>query len=135
MHLGRVLIIEDDVGVAEVLAYGLRKAGARDVVVANDGVTGLQRARQERPDLILCDVMMPGLSGIEVCRALKQGRPPIAAPFVFLTAATGTAFRDRSPQSYGAAGAIAKPIKLADLPGAIRKILAERSAADSTGSA
>ncbi|HYL07283.1 MAG TPA: response regulator transcription factor [Candidatus Udaeobacter sp.] len=74
---GRVLVVEDDEGIREMLKYNLVTAGFT-VHEASDGATGLRTARSARPDLILLDLMLPGMSGFDFCRALrKSSRVPI----------------------------------------------------------
>jgi DNA-binding response OmpR family regulator len=74
---GRVLVVEDDEGIREMLKYNLGAAGF-SVNEASDGATGLRTARTARPDLILLDLMLPGMSGFDFCRALrKSSRVPI----------------------------------------------------------
>ncbi|HKW06537.1 MAG TPA: response regulator transcription factor [Candidatus Dormibacteraeota bacterium] len=74
---GRVLVVEDDEGIREMLKYNLATAGF-SVHEAADGASGLRTARTARPDLILLDLMLPGMSGFDFCRALrKSSRVPI----------------------------------------------------------
>jgi len=74
---GRVLVVEDDEGIREMLKYNLVTAGF-SVHEASDGASGLRTARTARPDLILLDLMLPGMSGFDFCRALrKSSRVPI----------------------------------------------------------
>jgi DNA-binding response OmpR family regulator len=74
---GRVLVVEDDEGIREMLKYNLITAGF-SVQEASDGASGLRTARTSRPDLILLDLMLPGMSGFDFCRALrKSSRVPI----------------------------------------------------------
>jgi two-component system alkaline phosphatase synthesis response regulator PhoP len=74
---GRVLVVEDDEGIREMLKYNLVTAGF-SVHEAADGATGLRTARTARPDLILLDLMLPGMSGFDFCRELrKSSRVPI----------------------------------------------------------
>ena len=76
-NAGRVLVVEDDEGIREMLKYNLSTAGFT-VQEANDGASGLRSARTSRPDLILLDLMLPGMSGFDFCRALrKNSRVPI----------------------------------------------------------
>lgn len=81
----RVLIIEDEADLADLLGYNLRKAGYR-ADVANDGNSGFQRAVDERPDLVILDVMMPQLSGLQVARLLRTDPKTSAVPILMLTA-------------------------------------------------
>jgi two-component system phosphate regulon response regulator PhoB len=74
---GRVLVVEDDEGIREMLKYNLASAGFT-VQEASDGASGLRTARTARPDLILLDLMLPGMSGFDFARALrKSSRVPI----------------------------------------------------------
>src|SRR5438034_1817645 len=73
----RVLVVEDDATIRDTLSFNLKKEGYL-VTVAIDGADGLSRARDSRPDLILLDLMLPELSGLEICRILRQeGNVPI----------------------------------------------------------
>jgi DNA-binding response OmpR family regulator len=79
----RVLVVDDDPTVAEVVRSYLEHAGF-DVEHAADGVTALAVAARTRPDLVVLDLMLPGLSGLEVCERLRSARPDVAV--VMLTA-------------------------------------------------
>lgn len=73
----RILVVEDDEGIRETLKYNLQVAGF-SVLEAPDGINAIRQARTQHPDLMLLDLMLPGLSGIEVCRAVrKSSRIPI----------------------------------------------------------
>jgi DNA-binding response OmpR family regulator len=78
----KVLVVEDEPTLLETLEYGLKRQGY-EVHTATDGPSALQAARSVRPDLLLLDVMLPGLDGLEVCRILRQ---ELTAPIVMLTA-------------------------------------------------
>ena len=78
----RVLLAEDDPVVAEVVAGYLRRNG-HEVEWVADGVTALNRARSMPPDLVILDVLLPGLDGLEVCRRIREQAP---TPVVMLTA-------------------------------------------------
>ena len=67
----KVLIIEDEPDVADLLALNLRRSGSYQISTAADGVRGLMRAREETPDLIILDWMLPGISGLEICLKLR----------------------------------------------------------------
>ena len=82
----RILLVEDDPSIREVTAIGLRQAGFT-VETADDGQTGLDRFRHEAFDLVLLDVMLPRLDGLEVCRAI---RATSTLPVVMLTARADT---------------------------------------------
>lgn len=80
-----VLIIEDEADMLELVRYHMDKSGLR-VLVARDGQTGLQKARTEVPDVIVLDLMLPAMSGEDVCRELKAGAITAAIPVIMLTA-------------------------------------------------
>jgi DNA-binding response OmpR family regulator len=81
-NAGRVLVVEDDEGIREMLKYNLVTAGF-SVHEASDGATGLRTARTARPDLILLDLMLPGMSGFDFCRALRRSS---RVPIIMITA-------------------------------------------------
>jgi DNA-binding response OmpR family regulator len=81
--MGRILIIEDELPMRTALTDLLQAQGHR-VIVAADGATGLERALEEKPDLLLLDVMMPKLDGFAVCRGVRQHAPTV--PILMLTA-------------------------------------------------
>ncbi len=78
----KILVVEDEQTLQETLAYNLRRQGY-DVELASDGPTALTQARSTLPDLILLDIMLPGLDGFEVCRILRQ---EMTVPVLMLTA-------------------------------------------------
>ena len=77
-----VLVVEDDRSIRESLAYSLQREG-HTVLTAEDGVAGLRLAREDEPDLIVLDLMLPRMSGIDVCRIARSERP---VPIIMLTA-------------------------------------------------
>lgn len=81
----RILIIEDERDLAELLAFNLRQAGYA-TELAHDGAAGLALALALPPDLIVLDLMLPGLLGTEVCRRLRQERTTTGVPVLMLTA-------------------------------------------------
>jgi DNA-binding response OmpR family regulator len=79
---GRVLVVEDDEGIRDMLKYNLTAAGF-SVQEASDGASGLRTARTARPDLVLLDLMLPGMSGFDFCRALRRSS---RVPIIIITA-------------------------------------------------
>lgn len=77
-----ILIVEDDLALRETLVYNLRREDYQ-VISAADGPTGLSEARRLKPDLILLDIMLPGIDGLEICRTLRQ---ELNTPILLLTA-------------------------------------------------
>ncbi len=80
-----VLVVDDDEDVAETIERALRRGGY-EVLVASRGADALQLARQRRPEIIVLDIMMPGMSGIEVCRHVRANPQLARIPILFLTA-------------------------------------------------
>lgn len=78
----KILVVDDEISLQETLAYNLKKQGY-EVFVVGDGPGALQTARTEHPDLILLDLMLPGMDGLEVCRILRQ---EMNTPVLMLTA-------------------------------------------------
>jgi DNA-binding response OmpR family regulator len=106
----RVLVVEDDPSIRETLAFNLKKEGYV-VTVAQDGVEALAKAREVQPDLVLLDLMLPELSGLEVCRVLRQERD---VPIIMLTAKESELDKVVGLQ-LGADDYITKPFSLREL--------------------
>ena len=81
----KILVVEDEADILEIIAYNLGREGFR-VVSSRDGEEGLELAEREDPDLILLDLMLPGMDGIEVCRRLKEDESAAGVPIIMVTA-------------------------------------------------
>ena len=81
-----ILIVEDERDVVDLLTLNLRKAGGFAVTTAVDGASGLQKARDDHPDFIILDLMLPKMPGLDVCRALKTDPVTRHIPIMMLTA-------------------------------------------------
>jgi two-component system response regulator MtrA len=119
----RILLVEDDPSIREVTALGLR-AALFTVVTAADGVEGLERWRAERPDLVLLDVMLPRLDGLEVLRAIRH---EATTPVVMLTARADTIDVVVGLES-GADDYVRKPFEMPELVARVRAALRRRVA-------
>ena len=124
-----VLVIEDEEAISDTLAYNLEKEGF-DVVVANDGAAGIEKARGLLPDLVILDLMMPGMDGYQVCRTLRSDAATEHIKVLMLTA--------RSEESdeiigfnMGADDYVTKPFKMKPLVHRVRALL-RRSGAQRT---
>ena len=81
----KILVVDDEAILLETIAYNLEQAGYR-VVTAADGNSTLDAARKESPDLIILDIMLPGIDGLEVCRQLRREHSTATTPIMMLTA-------------------------------------------------
>lgn len=123
----RLLIIEDDESIARFLAQATREAGYA-VEVVGDGEEGLQRARSGAFDLLLLDVMLPRVDGIEVCRRLRAAQ--MSTPILIITA-RDTLEDKLAGLDGGADDYLVKPFPLAELLARIRALLRRSAAAPS----
>jgi DNA-binding response OmpR family regulator len=121
----RILIVDDESDLVAVLRMGLEVAGF-EVLDARDGEEGLKRARQDRPDLIVLDLMLPKMDGYKVCRALKFDDRYRAVPIFILSARSGEADR-KLATDMGADLFISKPYEMTVLVEKIRAKLAAGS--------
>jgi len=120
-----ILVVEDDPDIRHLVSYKLTKGGF-DVVEAPDGAAALRAARESPPDLVLLDVRMPRMSGIEVCRELRAGALDPRVPIIMLTARA----RPQDLEQGYAAGAteyIVKPFSPRDLQDRVEAALARVS--------
>lgn len=81
----RILVVEDETDILDLVEFNLVQAGFK-VSTATDGLAGLNRARQEHPDLIVLDLMLPEMDGKEVCRRIRAGEDTADIPVLMLTA-------------------------------------------------
>lgn len=115
----KVLIIEDEAALADGVARGLRAEGF-EVEVAYDGLSGLDRARGEDIDVIVLDIMLPGLNGYKVCRTLRE--EGIGTPILMLTAKSGE-YDEAEALDTGADDFLSKPFSYVVLIARIRALL------------
>jgi len=113
-----ILIIEDEEALRLTLVDRLAMEGFR-VQTASDGTEGIRQALAESPDLIMCDIMMPGLDGYAVLKNLRLDERTAAIPFIFLTAKADPP-QVRTGMEFGADDYLCKPVAKADLLAAIR---------------
>jgi DNA-binding response OmpR family regulator len=115
---GRVLIIEDDPNVAEVVGRYLSREGY-EVEIASDGMTGLERALADPPELVVLDLMLPNLGGLEVCRRIRAAAP---VPVIILTALGEETDRIVGLE-LGADDYVAKPFSPRELTARVKAVL------------
>ena len=117
----RVLIVEDEPAVRRLLAYNLEAAGF-EVAEARDGEEALHQIEELPPDLVILDWMLPGLSGIELCRRLRRRPATAGLPVVMLTARVEERDRLRGLDT-GADDYVTKPFSPAELVARVRAVL------------
>jgi DNA-binding response OmpR family regulator len=121
----RILIVDDEPSIVDMLAYNLKRAHYQ-VIVARDGEAALHLARREQPDLIILDLMLPRLDGLEVCRAIRRERD---VPIIMLTARDAEVDRVVGLE-LGADDYVVKPFSVRELMVRVRNVL-RRSAPQS----
>jgi DNA-binding response OmpR family regulator len=117
-----VLVVEDEASLASTLSYNFRKNGF-NVISAADGVEGLQAARRENPDLVVLDLMLPKMDGLEVCRRLRASSD---VPILMLTA-KGEEFDRVVGLEMGADDYLTKPFSMRELLARVRALLRRSS--------
>lgn len=123
-----ILIIEDERALVDVLGYNLKKEGF-EVVAATDGQDGLRRAQTTLPDLIVLDLMIPVIEGLEVCRQLRAGTRTRDIPILMLTARSEEVDEVVGFQM-GADDYVTKPFKLKPLIQRIKALLRRKQSGD-----
>jgi two-component system phosphate regulon response regulator PhoB len=116
-----ILVVEDEDSLATLLQYNLEKEGY-DVRLANDGEEALLLVDEKLPDLVVLDWMLPKVSGIEVCRRLRQGTESRNIPIIMLTARGEETDRIRGLDT-GADDYVVKPVSMTELAARIRAVL------------
>lgn len=118
----RILIVEDEEDVVQPMTFRLVMEGF-EVLVEPDGELGFQTATAELPDLILLDVMMPGMDGLTLCKILKEREDTGRIPIIIFTARTAIGDVEKAFAA-GADDYIAKPFKWEELLGKVNRCLA-----------
>lgn len=117
----KILLVDDEPSIVFVLSERLKFNGY-DVITAENGEDGLNKAKSEKPDLILLDVMMPNMNGYQVCRLLKFDNEYKHIPIIMLTARSQDADR-KTAQDTGANAYLTKPVDSKELIETIQKFL------------
>ena len=119
-----VLCADDDLEILSLVTRHVRSLGAT-VLEASDGEEALQTAKREKPDLIVLDVMMPGMSGWEVCRAIREDESLNDTGVLMLTG-IGERLNEMTSPLYGADDFLDKPFELDDLDSKLAAVLEKR---------
>lgn len=83
--MGKILVVEDEANIRQLIRYNLEKEGFQ-IQEAADGLQGIKLAKEDKPDLLILDLMLPGMDGLEICRTLKGSSLTAALPIIILTA-------------------------------------------------
>ncbi|HTY81493.1 MAG TPA: response regulator transcription factor [Dehalococcoidales bacterium] len=130
MTSSKILVVEDDANLLETLKYNFRKEGY-DVVTASDGEQAIANARREKPDLIILDIMIPKMSGYEVCRILRK---EMTVPILMLTAKADETDKVVGLE-IGADDYVTKPFSLKELMARIRAVIRRSQIGEATEAA
>lgn len=118
-----VLIIDDSASMCEALKLNLERRHGFDVLTAQDGMTGVGLARRRRPDIIVLDVLMPGMSGGEVAESLREHPATAGIPIIFLTGMISRAEVEERGGDVGGELFMAKPVDHEELAATIHALL------------
>jgi len=118
----KVLIIDDEALIRRIGAVSLGQLGGMEVVTAASGSEGLSKAAETRPDIVLLDVLMPGMDGEATLHGLRSQTATTATPIVFLIGHDEPSELQRL-QALGAAAVLTKPFDPVTLPGKLRAVL------------
>ena len=121
----KILIVDDEKDLCFFLKTNLEAAGEYNVITATEGKAGIHAARHHLPDLILLDVMMPGMDGLEVLKRLKEDEKTMSIPVVMLTGVGDDEARLKA-LGYFNEDYIVKPVTLSFLKSRIRDILMKK---------
>ena len=113
-----VLVVEDDPAILDAVAYSIGRDG-HEVITASDGITGLELARERKPDAIVLDVMLPRMSGLDICRIIRAEAP---IPILLLTARDSEADRVQGLE-IGADDYLTKPFSMRELRARVASLL------------
>ena len=130
MKKGTILVIDDEKDLIELVRYNLENDGF-DVIAATDGQSGLDVVKKHRPDLVVLDLMMPGLDGLQVCQQLRADPRSARIPLIMLTAKATEADRIIGLE-LGADDYITKPFSPREVVARVKALLRRMNARDET---
>ena len=119
-------MVDDEPDILEFLSYNFQKHGFA-VVIANNGLEGILQAKDELPELIISDILMPYMDGIEMCKELRKMEEFYRIPFIFLTAVTDD-YKVLYAMTSGADQFISKPIRFEYLLSMVNQLMEEKAA-------
>ncbi|MDA0187310.1 response regulator transcription factor [Roseicyclus sp.] len=125
---GRILLIEDEGNIREAIGFILSRAGW-EVQGHGNGATAIEAVTRTKPDMVILDIMLPGLSGFEILRALRDGAETAQLPVLMLTA-KGQARDQEAAFEMGADAYLTKPFSNADLLATVARLAQARATGD-----
>lgn len=125
MSEGKVLIVDDEEHIIELLNFNLLSAGYK-VISANNGIDALKIAKEEKPDLLLLDLMLPGMDGLDVCKEIKKDKETSKAAIIMLTA-KGEELDKILGLELGADDYITKPFSIRELLARVKAVLRRKN--------
>jgi DNA-binding response OmpR family regulator len=120
----KILIIEDDPAISRLVDYSLRHEGY-EVITAANGLEGIRKAHNEAPDLIILDVMLPGMDGFEICHRLRS-EPDTAQLLILMFSAKAQEIDKNTGLKVGADDYLPKPAAPAEIVSRVAKLLANK---------
>jgi two-component system alkaline phosphatase synthesis response regulator PhoP len=126
----KILVIEDDPAIARLVDYTLRHAGY-EVITAANGLEGIKKAHNEAPDLVILDVMLPGMDGFEICHQLKS-EPDTASLLILMFSAKAQEIDKNTGLKVGADDYLPKPAAPAEIVNRVAKLLAKKGSTSQT---
>jgi DNA-binding response OmpR family regulator len=121
----KILVIEDDPATNRLLDYSLRHHGYQ-VISASNGLEGIRKAKSEFPDLVILDVMLPGMDGFEICHRLRAEKTTAKTPIIMFSAKTQESDREMGLK-VGADDYLTKPAAPAEIVARVDKLLAKKA--------
>jgi two-component system, OmpR family, alkaline phosphatase synthesis response regulator PhoP len=120
----KILVIEDDPATSRLVDYSLRHEGFQ-VITAFNGLEGIRKATEEAPDLVILDVMLPGMDGFEICHRLRE-QPSTAKLLILMFSAKAQDIDKNTGLKVGADDYLSKPAAPAEIVKRVNKLLAQK---------
>lgn len=120
----KVLLIDDEPDILEFLSYNFRK-NKFNVITANNGLEGIEKAESELPEIIISDILMPVMNGIDMCKIIRKNSAMNLTPFIFLTALNDD-YKMLHAMLTGADEFVTKPIRFEYLLAIVNRVIAEK---------
>jgi len=122
----KILIVDDEPAILRILGDVLTDEGY-NVIAATDGETGIEKAKVSNPDLIILDVMLPGINGFEVCKLLKENEQTKKISIIILTGISTLVEHKQKALQLGADDYITKPFDMSDLLNRVKTLASQQS--------